>query len=65
MEIIVHDFNCDYYIKSCLELEYNGFMVREIKKEELKELLKLYLYLHESSIPEMNAYTLDTWNRIL
>lgn len=44
-------------------------MVREIYKTELNELLELYLYLHEDSIPEMTENlkeTLkETWNVIM
>ena len=40
-------------------------MVREIKFEELNELLKLYLYLHEKNIPEDNDYLKNTWNEIM
>ena len=29
-------------------------MIREAKREDLAELLELYLFLHEDSIPEMN-----------
>lgn len=28
-------------------------MVREAKKEDLGEILELYLYLHDKSIPEL------------
>ena len=28
-------------------------MVREVEENELNELLKLYLHLHEDSLPEM------------
>lgn len=31
-------------------------MVREIKENELNELLQLYLHLHESSLPEMSKH---------
>ena len=31
-------------------------MVREIAENELNELLKLYLYLHEDSVPEMTEH---------
>ena len=31
-------------------------MVREARIEDLDELLRLYLFLHEDSIPEMNAH---------
>ena len=30
-------------------------MIREVKREDLAELLELYLHLHEDSIPEMNS----------
>ncbi len=31
-------------------------MVREARKEDLDALLKLYLFLHEDSIPELNVH---------
>lgn len=40
-------------------------MVREINKTELNELLELYLYLHEDSIPEMTESLKETWNIIM
>ena len=40
-------------------------MVREIKEKELHELLELYLYLHEESVPEMTEHLKDTWNTIM
>lgn len=40
-------------------------MVREAKKEDLKEILELYLYLHEESIPEQSEHLLTTWKQIL
>ena len=40
-------------------------MVREARKEELDDLLKLYLYLHEDSIPEHNEHLKDTWDQIM
>lgn len=40
-------------------------MVREIKENELNELLELYLYLHEESVPEMTEHLKDTWNTIM
>ena len=39
-------------------------MVREIRENELDELLELYLYLHEDSVPEKTEYVLDTWQSI-
>ena len=40
-------------------------MVREIKREDLKELLELYLYLHEDSVPEMDSHLEKTWEAIM
>ena len=40
-------------------------MVREAEKKDLDELLKLYLFLHEDSIPENNEHLRNTWTRIL
>lgn len=40
-------------------------MVREANKEDLKEILELYLCLHEESIPEESDYLLSTWNQII
>ncbi len=40
-------------------------MVREVEKEDLDELLELYLCLHEDSIPEQSKYLSDIWRQIL
>ena len=40
-------------------------MVREARKEDLDELLQLYLFLHENSIPKLNAHLEKTWNQII
>lgn len=40
-------------------------MVREAKKEDLKEILELYLYLHEDSVPETSEHLIKTWNQII
>lgn len=40
-------------------------MVREIAENELNELLKLYLYLHEDSVPEMTEHLKNTIHGIL
>ena len=40
-------------------------MVREARKEDLPEILKLYLYLHEESIPEQSDSLSNTWKQIL
>lgn len=39
-------------------------MTREIKANELKKLLGLYTYLHESGIPEHSEYLEKTWKSI-
>ena len=39
-------------------------MVREIFENELEQLLQLYLYLHEKSVPEMTEHLKNTWNTI-
>lgn len=40
-------------------------MVREIQYGEQKELLKLYLSLHEDSIPEQSETLEKVWNEII
>ncbi len=40
-------------------------MVREIRKNELQELLELYLFLHEESVPEITEYLMNTWEDII
>ena len=40
-------------------------MVREIQENELQELLELYLFLHETEVPEMTAHLRETWEAIL
>ena len=40
-------------------------MVREVHENELKELLELYLHLHEKSIPEMTEHLSNTWKTII
>lgn len=40
-------------------------MVREIYENELKELLELYLYLHEKSVPAMTEHLNNTWKTIM
>lgn len=40
-------------------------MVREVKENELNELLELYLHLHENSIPEMTEHLNKTWEKIV
>ena len=40
-------------------------MVREIRENELQELLELYLFLHETEVPEMTDRLRETWEAIL
>lgn len=40
-------------------------VVREVRHEDLNELLELYTFLHEDSIPEMNEHLADVWNMII
>lgn len=40
-------------------------MVRESRKEDIKEILQLYLHLHEESIPEQSDFLLRTWEQIM
>lgn len=40
-------------------------MVREIFENELDELLKLYLHLHEDSVPAMSEHLSKTWQTII
>lgn len=40
-------------------------IVREIKENELSELLALYTHLHESGVPEEPIFELQTLRQIL
>lgn len=40
-------------------------MIREAKREDLKEILKLYLCLHEESVPEPSDHLSQTWSQII
>ena len=40
-------------------------MIREADKNDLDEILQLYLYLHEKSIPEDSVKLRDTWENII
>lgn len=40
-------------------------ILREAKNEDLQEILELYLFLHEDSIPEDTEYLRSTWQQIL
>ena len=39
-------------------------MVREIREDELMQLLELYTHLHESGIPEENEHLKEVWQTI-
>ncbi|MBP3567933.1 MAG: GNAT family N-acetyltransferase [Lachnospiraceae bacterium] len=39
--------------------------IREAKYEDLQEILELYLYLHEESIPEDSEHLRSVWQQIL
>ena len=39
--------------------------VREIKENELSELLELYTHLHESGVPENSEHLQKTWESII
>ncbi|MCQ2457350.1 MAG: GNAT family N-acetyltransferase [Clostridia bacterium] len=40
-------------------------MVREIREDELNDLLELYLDLHEDNVPEMTEHLRGVWETIL
>lgn len=40
-------------------------MIREAKKEDLAEVLQLYLDLHEKSIPKQSEHLQKTWETII
>ena len=40
-------------------------MVREARQEDMKQVLELYLHLHEKSIPDETEQLLQVWNRIV
>ena len=40
-------------------------MIREAKQEDLLEVLNLYLYLHEETVPEQSEHLSVIWNQII
>lgn len=40
-------------------------MVREANKDDLEEVLELYLFLHDDSIPEHDDHLAKTWDQIM
>ncbi len=40
-------------------------MIREANTNDLDEILQLYLYLHETTVPEASEQLKSTWNNII
>ena len=40
-------------------------MVREIRENELQDLLELYTFLHENSVPKITEHIKATWDTIM
>ena len=40
-------------------------MIREANKNDLEEILNLYLYLHETSVPKDSEHLRKTWDSII
>ena len=40
-------------------------MIREARKDDLKEILDLYLDLHEESVPEQSKHLEEVWEQII
>lgn len=40
-------------------------MIREANQNDLNEILQLYLFLHETSIPEESEHLRKTWNQMI
>lgn len=40
-------------------------MIREANRDNLHEILNLYLYLHETNIPENSQELRNTWDDII
>ncbi|MDE5777514.1 MAG: GNAT family N-acetyltransferase [Lachnospiraceae bacterium] len=40
-------------------------MIREADKSDLKQILELYLFLHETGIPQESEHLQSTWNNII
>lgn len=40
-------------------------MIREADKNDLNEILQLYLYLHEERVPEYTEHLSNTWDMII
>ena len=42
-----------------------AIMIREIQNNDFEGLMKLYMQLHDNSMPEMTKELMEKWNRIL
>ncbi|MGN0623725.1 MAG: GNAT family N-acetyltransferase [Oscillospiraceae bacterium] len=40
-------------------------MIREAAPSDLDEILNLYLYLHETDVPQKTEHLYETWNKII
>ena len=40
-------------------------MIREARKEDLDQMLELYLHLHEDGIPEHDDHLYEVWDKII
>ncbi len=40
-------------------------MIREAQKDDLKAILELYLFLHETEVPEMTEHLMKVWDKII
>ncbi|MBO5165221.1 MAG: GNAT family N-acetyltransferase [Lachnospiraceae bacterium] len=40
-------------------------MIREACKKDLKQILELYLFLHETDVPEESEHLRQTWDKII
>lgn len=54
-----------YYLQNNVESVLDDFTVREAGKQDLDEILRLYLYLHETTIPEKSEQLRKTWESII
>lgn len=48
-----------------LKLERGNAMIREAVYEDLGQILEIYLFLHETIVPEETDHLLQTWSQIL
>jgi len=53
--------------KKLIETEFREMIciIREARREDLQEILNLYLFLHETEIPEQTEHLNSVWDKIL